>query len=275
MTAQEREDKEILKMKKLFAALIALMMLTAMFACAPAKTEEKTVSLGTSADYPPFEFIYLDDKGNQQYAGIDVFLAEKLAADMGAKLNVVNMNFDSLMASLEKGEVDFVIAAVEITEERLNSADFSDPYYTDLPAMILVKAERTAEFTSLEDFADKSVGAQSGTTKADIVNNDMPGAKFVGLTSVTDLVNELVYDKCDAIVLDGGVAMEYAAANPDLVVSEVALGEALPFCVAVQKGDPKGLLESINKSIQEALESGLDKEWIEKADELSSQALEG
>lgn len=141
--------------------------------------------------------------------------------------------------------------------------------------MILVKADKAAEFTSIESFADKNVGAQSGTTKADIVNNDMPGAKFVGLTSVIDLVNELMYGKCDAIVLDGAVAMDYAASNSELVVADVALGEALPFCVAVQKGDPKGLLESINKSIADALSQGLVDQWVAEADELSSKALEG
>lgn len=262
--------------KKVLVVLMAVLMIGAMAACAPAAdSDTKTVSLGTSADYPPFEFIYLDDQGAQQYAGIDVSLAKKLAADMDAELNVVNMNFESLMASLEKGDVDFVIAAVEVTEDRLKSADFSEPYYTDLPAMILVKADKAAEFTSIESFADKNVGAQSGTTKADIVNNDTPGAKFVGLTSVIDLVNELMYGKCDAIVLDGAVAMDYAASNSELVVADVALGEALPFCVAVQKGDPKGLLESINKSIADALSQGLVDQWVAEADELSSKALEG
>ena len=102
--------------KKILVVLMAVLLIGAMAACAPAAdSNAKTVSLGTSADYPPFEFIYLDDQGAQQYAGIDVSLANKLAADMGAELNVVNMNFDSLMASLEKGDVDFVIAAVEVT----------------------------------------------------------------------------------------------------------------------------------------------------------------
>ena len=261
--------------KKILVVLMAVLLIGAMAACAPAAdSNAKTVSLGTSADYPPFEFIYLDDQGAQQDAGIDVSLANKLAADMGAELNVVNMNFDSLMASLEKGDVDFVIAAVEVTEERLQSADFSDPYYTDLPAMILVKADKAAEYTSLESFAGKSVGAQSGTTKADIVNNEMPGAKFVGLTSVIDLVNELMYDKCDAIVLDGAVALDYAASNSELVVADVALGEALPFCVAVQKGDPKGLLPGINEAIAKINSENKIEEFIALADSLSGVAEE-
>jgi len=266
-------------MKKTFKSVIALVlvliMAVAMVACAPKDDGADKIVFGTSADYPPFEFIYLDDEGNQQYAGIDVFLAEKIAEDMGKELEVVNMSFENLITALGKGEMDFVIAAMEEDPERLESADASDPYYTDLPAMILVKKENADQYKTIEDFAGKSVGAQSGTTKADIVTNDMAGANLVGLTSVIDLVNELAYDKCDAIVLDGAVAMEYAEANDDFVISDVALGEALPYLVWVEKGDPKGILEDINATIKAANDEGLMDEWIAKADELSAQALEG
>ena len=229
----------------------------------------------TSADYPPFEFIYVDDQGKQQYAGIDVFLAQKIADDMGKELQVMNMSFDSLMAALQKGDADIVIAGVEDTEERRVAADFSDPYYTDYPPMILVKAANVDSYKSVEDFSGKSVGAQTGTTKADIVTEQLPEAKLVALTVVTDLVNELVYDKCDAIVLDGAVAMQYAASNPDLAISEVSLGEAEPYCVAVQKGDPSGLLESINATIAAAKEDGTVEAWVEQANTLADQSAEG
>ena len=51
------------------------------------------------------------------------------------------------MAGLQKGDADIVLAAIEVTEERLEAADFSDPYYTDLPPMILVKADKAGEYT--------------------------------------------------------------------------------------------------------------------------------
>ena len=85
----------------------------------------------------------------------------------------------------------------------------------------------------------------------------MPGANLVGLTSVNDLVNQLVYDKVDAIVVDGAVAQQYAKSNSDLVVADVSLGEAFPYCVAVQKGDPKGLLPSINATIAKLIADGI------------------
>lgn len=261
-------------MKKITAILLALLMVLSLAACGSASTESKTLVMATSADYPPYEFIVLNDKNEQQYVGIDISVSEAIAADMGKELQVVNMDFDSLMAGLQKGDADMVLAAIEVTDERLEAADFSDPYYTDLPPMILVKADKAGEYTSLESFSGKSVGAQTGTTKATLVTDEMPGANLVALTSVNDLVNQLVYDKVDAIVLDGAVAEQYAQTNSDLVVSEVSLGEAYPYCVAVQKGDPKGLLPSINETIAKLLADGKIEQFIADADALSDQAVE-
>ena len=200
---------------------------------------------------------------------------KELVEAIAEKAGLSKKDADAAVAALESAQADAVIAGMSITEERQLKFDFSDPYYTDLPAMILVKKENADQYKTIEDFAGKSVGAQSGTTKADIVTNDMAGANLVGLTSVTDLINELAYDKCDAIVLDGAVAVEYADSNDAFVISDVALGEALPFRVFVEKGDPKGILDSINESIADAIDSGKIDEWIVEADELSAQALEG
>ena len=134
-------------------------------------------------------------------------------------------------------------------------------------------AKRICQHTSIESFSGKSVGAQTGTTKADLVTSDMPGANLVGLTSVNDLVNQLVYDKVDAIVVDGAVAQQYAKSNSDLVVADVSLGEAFPYCVAVQKGDPKGLLPSINATIAKLIADGKIEQYIADAEALSDQAI--
>ena len=161
--------------------------------------------------------------------------------------------------------VDMVLAAMEISEERLNSADFSDPYYTDYPPMVLVKASAAEQYNSLESFSGKSVGAQTATTKEGIVKDDMPGATLVSLQNVNDLVNQLVNDKIDAVVLDGAVALQFVSTNADLAVASVDLGEAYPYCVAVAKGDPKGLLPGINAAIADMLANNKVEEFVEAA----------
>lgn len=265
-------------MKKLVCIITVLCMVAALCACGGAKTEtaSDTLILGTSADYAPFEFMYPGDSGDMVYGGIDISVAQYIADDMGKTLQVENMGFDYLLVSLAKGDYDMVIAAMESTEERQQSADFSDPYYTDLPAMILVKAENADKYTALADFDGKVVGAQTATTKLDTVNNDMPGAIAQPLQLVTDLINELVNDKVDAVILDGAVAMQYANSNPDLVVCSASdeLGAAAPYCVAVQKGDPKGLLPAINAAIAKMTEANAVEQFIADAEALGDVATE-
>ena len=236
--------------------------------------EKKTLVLGTSADYPPFEFHILQD-GQDTIVGIDVFVAQQIAEDMGAELEIVDMNFDNLLTLMAQGNCDMVLAAMESKPERLEAADCSDPYYTDLPPVIVTKAENASLYTSLEDFSGKSVGAQTATTKADIITDQMTGANPVLLTTVGDLINQLVYDKVDAVVLDGAVANKYVESNPDLaIVESISLGDSMePYRVWVAKGDPKGLLDDINASIATMTENDSLVDFIDKANELSSQAM--
>ena len=262
-------------MKKIVALMLALVMVFALAACgskpaasAPAADAKPVLVMGTSADYAPFEFMYPDDNGDLVYGGIDVSVAQYIADYTGKELKIENMGFDYLLASLQKGDFDMVLAAMEVSEERLNSADFSDPYYTDYPPMVLVKAANADDYTSMDSFAGKSVGAQTATTKESIVKDDMPGANLVSLQNVNDMVNQLVNDKIDAVVLDGAVALQFVQSNSDLTVASVDLGEAYPYCVAVAKGDPKGLLPGINEAIADMLEKGKVTEFSEFANSL-------
>jgi len=263
-------------MKKIVALVLIVMMIIPIVGCSGSKKKGNSdvVVFGTSADYPPFEFHILED-GTDMIVGIDVALAYQIAADMGKTLQISDMNFDNLLTLMAKGDCDFVIAAIEETPERIKQASCSDAYFTDQPAMVLVKKGNEGQYKSLSDFAGKTVGAQSATTLADIITDDMPGANPLLMASVVDLINNLVYDKCDAVVLDGGVALQYESVNNDLViVSGLDLGDALPYCVWVAKDDPKGLLKSINATIAKVLSDGSMEKYIEEADELSSRALD-
>ena len=264
-------------MKKFVSLLLALLMVASLAACGKKaddsnnnSNESKTLVMGTSADYAPFEFMYKGEDGTMQYGGIDVSVGQYIADSMGKELKVENMSFDYLLPSLVKGDFDIVIAAMEADGDRLKSADFSDPYYTDLPPAILVKAADADSYKTLADFSGKSVAAQTGTTKLDIVNEQLTGANAVPLSLVTDMVNELVNGKVDAILVDGAVAQQYASTNKDLVIADASseLGAAQPYCVAVAKGDPKGLLPAINAAIAKMNEENKLESFISAADAL-------
>ena len=274
-------------MKKFLALMLAMLMALSLVACGGGNNAADDnanngddaamtkLVLGTSADYAPFEFMYPDESGEMVYGGIDVSVAQYIADEMGVELQVENMGFDYLLTSLDKGDFDIVLAAMEATPDRLENADFSDPYYTDVPPAILVKADKADQYKTLADFNGKSIGAQTATTKLDMVN-EMEGVNPVALQSVLDLVNELVYDKVDAILVDGGVAKQYAEANSDLVIADASgeLGEPAPYCVAVQKGDPKGLLPAINAAIAKMNEANMLETFIADADSLADVAVE-
>lgn len=236
--------------------------------------------LGTSADYPPFEFHILQD-GEDKIVGIDVFLAEQIAEDMGAELEISDMDFDMLLNLMNKGDVDMVIAAMELKDDRAAAADYSDPYYTDEAPLIVVRKADLDQYKTLEDFTGKTVGAQTGTTKADIVlgtdpeKPHMTDVQDLLLPKVTDLIAQLQFEKCDAVVLDAAVAQKYVASNDELaIVESIDLGEAAePYRVWVAKGDPKGLLPSINETIATVTaEGGAMTDFIEQANDLVSQA---
>ena len=204
-------------MKKFVSLLLAMLLVASLAACG-SKTDDNngkdnTLVMGTSADYAPFEFMYKGEDGTMQYGGIDVSVGQYIAENMGKTLKVENMAFDYLLPSLAKGDFDMVLAAMEVDEDRLKSADFSDPYYTDLPPVILVKASNADKYKTVDDINQASViiGAQKNTTKAMAAADMFPEAAngMVLESLVPTLVTELKNGTIDLLVLDGNVGLSY------------------------------------------------------------------
>ena len=233
--------------------IMAVSVLAACGSKADGDEEKTTLILGTSADYAPFEFMYPDENGDMQFGGIDIFAAQYIADYMGVELKIENMSFNNLLTSLGKGQFDIVMADIEATDERKKAADFSDPYLTELAPQFLVKAENADKYKSYSDFEGKTIGAQTATTKYEI-----------------DLIKEVSYGKVDAILVDGSVAQQYQATNDDLVaLSFDELGTSADVCIAVEKGDPKGLLPKLNEAIAKMKEENKIEEFKKQANDLA------
>lgn len=264
-------NKKHATIKKIITvSLIMIMALVAMTGCGGEQAKEDemtTLVLGTSADYAPFEFMYPDENGDMQYGGIDIYVSQYIADYMGLELQVENMSFNNLLTSLGKGQFDMVLADIEATDERKEAADFSDPYLTELAPQFLVKAENADHFKSYSDFEGKTIGAQTATTKYNIIS-EIPDVSPVALQNVLDLIKEVSYGKVDAILVDGSVAQQYQASNDDLVaLSFDELGTSADVCVAVAKGDPKGLLPKINEAIAKMNEENKIEEFKKTAND--------
>lgn len=270
-------------MKKILALSLALVMMLGIGASVA--SAEGTLVFGTSADYAPFEFMYPDETGKMVYGGIDVLVAQYIADYLDMELQIENMDFGYLLTALNKGDFDIVLADIEPTEKRLKAADFSDPYYSELPEYILVRTEDVEKFQdSAVDFNGVSVGAQAGSTKVEKAQNNLMGCVVVSLPLVTDLVNELVNGKIDAVLLDGSVAVSYSKQYDNLAIAEEAskvFPEPNGIAVAVAKGDPKNLLPGINEAIAKMLAENKTDEFVSIVDqiqgieEVSAEAPEG
>ena len=275
-------------MKKIISIALILIMIFSIAATASfAEGNEKKEILvfGTSADYAPFEFMYPDDSGKMVYGGIDVMVAQYIADYLGMELRIENMDFGYLLTALNKGDFDMVLADIEPTEKRQKAADFSESYLDELPEYILVRAEDIDKYQdAATDFNGVSVGAQTGSTKVEKAEQNLIGCNVVSLPLVTDLVNELVNGKIDAILLDGSVAVSYDKQYDQLAIA-VNASKVFPepngIAIAVAKGDPKGLLVGINEAIaQLKAENKIDEfkaevDKIQGIEEVSADAPEG
>ena len=98
------------------------------------------IILGTSADYPPYEFHALVD-GKDTIVGFDIELAKEIAKDLGVELEIKDMSFDGLLAALVSGNVDMVISGMTPTEERRQNVDFSEIYYQAVHGAVIRVAD--------------------------------------------------------------------------------------------------------------------------------------
>jgi len=205
------------KIKKSLALLLSVIVIASFTGCSSAeqadnnqvntKTELSAVEkiqksgklvLGTSADYPPYEFhVVIDNKDT--IVGFDIEIAKEIAKDLGVELVIVDMKFDGLLAALETGSVDIVIAGMTPTPERAQSVDFSQIYYTAAQS-ILVRRADAAGVKTVEDLTGKRIGAQKGAIQEEIAKEQIPQAKVQALGKIFDLVLELKNKKIDARV---------------------------------------------------------------------------
>jgi arginine/lysine/histidine transporter system substrate-binding protein len=224
--------------------------------------------LGTSADYPPYEF-HAAINGKDEIVGFDIEIAKTIAKDLGVELEIKDMKFDGLLAALVVDDIDFIVAGMVPKEERKQSVDFSMQYY-QADQNVLVRAEDAGKYTSIESLKGIKIGAQKSTVQEDLAKEKAQASEVKSLSKITDLVLELQNGKIDAVVLVGPVANAYAKQNPKLAVSGISLGSEEGVAVAVNKGTAD-LLEAINKSLDTMIKAGTIDKYIQEATTLSEQ----
>ncbi|MDE7185056.1 MAG: transporter substrate-binding domain-containing protein [Lachnospiraceae bacterium] len=209
-----------------------------------------TLTFGTNAEFPPFEYV-ASSGVIDQYDGIDMAIAKKIAEANGMTAAVENMEFDSLLLALQNGQIDAAIAGMTVTEDRKEEADFSTPYYTATQVMIV---KEDSDIASAADLADKKICVIQGYT-GEICVKDM-GYPYEAFKKGTDAVMELANGKCDVVVLDSATAQKYVNDNEGLkIVEDASAFESEEYAIAVKKGNAE-LLDKINAAIDTMLADG-------------------
>ncbi|MEA5051377.1 MAG: transporter substrate-binding domain-containing protein [Oscillospiraceae bacterium] len=223
--------------------------------------------VGTSADYPPYEF-HTEINGADTIVGFDIAFAQYIADSLGVKLKVVDMSFDSLLISLDKGDFDLVMAGLTPTDERKKTVDFTDVIFTN-PQIVIIRTEDADKYTTAESLKGASGGYQKGTIQQDIATGIVGEDCAVGLTKFYDLITELKEGKLDCVFTNKLTATSYVAANPDLAIADVGIEyEVSGFAGAVHKGNQE-LADYCNQCFKEMDEQGLIDQYIAEAVTLS------
>lgn len=266
---EKERGNNMKKMMTKLAVIFALILMVVPMNLASAKTleqikEEGKLVVGTSADYPPFEWVILDENGDSKIVGIDVDIAQLIADEIGVELVMEDMPFDSLIPSVISGRIDMTIAGMTYTEERAKQIDFSEQYHQSVSNFVVLAGEE-GKYTKVEDFDGLKIGVQKGTVQEQMVTENLPNAEVVSMQKTGLLIEALKTNKVDAIFIDDIVTIEFVAMNEgqiavvaDVVFENPEQGKA----IALAK-DNKELLELVNKVVLEAVESGKITEFIE------------
>lgn len=122
------------------------------------------LTIGLSADYPPYEFHATVD-GKDKVVGADVSMGEKIAKDLGVELVVEELGFDALLGSMKTGKVDLIISGMSPTPERQKEVNFTDPYIR-IQQKVLIRKADSEKFKNVTDFNGKSGRSEANNTRS-------------------------------------------------------------------------------------------------------------
>jgi polar amino acid transport system substrate-binding protein len=243
-------------MKKILSFILIGILISTLFLTVSCSKEKSVpvLKVGTNAEYPPFEF----KKGNE-FKGIDMDLDKLIAQKLGMRLEIVDMDFDSLIPSLGAKKIDMASAAITITDARKKVIDFSEAYYSVDQALI---SNKDAKITvnSEKDLANLTVGVQNGTTgqiyldKNLVKKGIMPKENLKKYPTNIEAITDMLNGNVDLVILDSSAGDGYATLKPIKTVYTIKTGEH--YGLALQKNS--SLKGKINKALKEILNSD---EW--------------
>lgn len=269
-------------MKKIFALLCAACMLTAsLSACSQASSESSTASntasdtnkddsseetasvttvtegkltMATNATFPPYE--YYD--GND-IVGIDAEIAAKIAEKLGLELEITDMEFNSIITSVNQGKADMGMAGMTVSEDRLKNVDFSDSYAKGVQVVIV---KEDSDIKSIDDLTGKKIGVQLNTTGDIYATDDFGKDNVQQFNKATDTVLALTQGKVDAVIIDKAPAEVFVQQNEGLTLLSSSYADE-DYAICFKKGNTE-LQKAVNDALNELIEDGTVQAIIDK-----------
>lgn len=269
-------------MKKIFALLCAACMLTASLpACSQGSSESSTASntasdtnkddsseetasvttvtegkltMATNATFPPYE--YYD--GND-IVGIDAEIAAKIAEKLGLELEIQDMEFNSIITSVNQGKADMGMAGMTVSEDRLKNVDFSDSYAKGVQVVIV---KEDSDIKTIDDLSGKKIGVQLNTTGDIYATEDFGKDNVQQFNKATDTVLALTQDKVDAVIIDKAPAEVFVQQNEGLTLLDSSYADE-DYAICFKKGNTE-LQKAVNDALNELIEDGTVQAIIDK-----------
>ena len=253
-------------MKKILALIIAVLMISLCFVgcnntngnnnatstpaggdvtTAPAEGEETTkgvLKMGTNAYFKPYEYYE-----GEQIVGIDAEIAKAIADYLGYELVIDDMEFDSIITAVKGGSVDFGMAGMTITEDRLLEVDFSISYATGVQSIIVPV---DSPIKSVDDLyaegANYKIGVQLGTTGDIYATDDFGADNVTTYPNANNATIALKNGDVDCVIIDNEPAKALVADNEGLVILDTSYADE-DYAICVKKGSD--LLAKIDEAI--------------------------
>ena len=204
--------------------------------------ESGRITIGLFSDKKPFG--YVDENG--EYQGYDVYLARRLAEDLGAELDIVSLDAPNRIEYLQSFKVDLVLANFTYTAERAEQVDFALPY---MKVALGIVSPDSALITEAEQLNGQHLIVSKGTTAETYFTNNYPEVILDRYDSYTEAYLALLDGRGAALSTDNTEVLAWAIENPGFTVGVESLGDLDTINPAVSKGN-ETLLNWINDEIK-------------------------
>ncbi len=224
----------------------------------------KTVKVGCSATFVPFESIEMAADGSKTYVGMNIDIVKAIVEKNGGSVEFVDMPFKSLMAAIQAGQIDFCSGGMAPTEEREKTLDFSEIFFYPRNA-IVYRAED--DYPDLDSLQGKTVAYVFGTNYQQVAES-IPDVNAVGIQGSPACIEEVKSKRADACIIDGAGASEFLKNNDTLKMS---LLDKTDDCFAIGFPKESPYYETFNNTLKEMMDDGELNKII--AEHLSEQFI--